>query len=327
MLMKAVVQAGSEGVRIAEVEAPRPGPDDVLVRVLACGLNRADVGMAAGQMHGSLGGPGTLIGMEWAGEVMEMGAAVKGLRVGDRVMGSGKGAFAEYAVADYGRVTPLPDTAMGFEQAVTLPVALQTMHDALVTNGGLKRGDAVLIQGASTGVGLMGLQIARLMGAGFVIGTSTTPERRERLKEFGAQLALDSRQDDWPQQVREATGDKGVDLIVDQLSGTQVNQNMQAAALRARIVNVGRLAGMRGEFDFDLHALKRIQYIGVTFRTRSVQEVREVNRRMRADLGEALAAGHLALPIDRIFPFVEAAQALAHMARNAHFGKVVLTMP
>jgi len=327
MLMKAVVQAGSEGVRIAEVEAPRPGPDDVLVRVLACGLNRADVGMAAGQMHGSLGGPGTLIGMEWAGEVMEMGAAVKGLRVGDRVMGSGKGAFAEYAVADYGRVTPLPDTAMGCEQAVTLPVALQTMHDALVTNGGLKRGDAVLIQGASTGVGLMGLQIARLMGAGFVIGTSTTPERRERLKEFGAQLALDSRQDDWPQQVREATGDKGVDLIVDQLSGTQVNQNMQAAALRARIVNVGRLAGMRGEFDFDLHALKRIQYIGVTFRTRSVQEVREVNRRMRADLGEALAAGHLALPIDRIFPFVEAAQALAHMARNAHFGKVVLTMP
>ncbi|MBC7958168.1 MAG: zinc-binding dehydrogenase [Cytophagales bacterium] len=325
--MKAAVQAGAEGVRIQGVGVPQPGVDEVLVRVRACGLNRADVGMAAGHAHGSQGGPGTLLGMEWAGEVADFGAGVQGLNRGDRVMGSGRAAFAEYAVADKGRVMLLPSADMSFEQAATLPVALQTMHDALVTNGRLQPGDAVLIQGASSGVGLMGLQIAKLMGAGLVIGTSTTPARRERLKEFGAHLSLDSSDPTWPQLALDATGSKGVNLIVDQLSGAQATQNMRACAVLARIVNVGRLAGTRAEFDFDLHALKRIQYIGVTFRTRNVEEVREINRRMRADLGEAIAAGQLALPIDRTFPFEEASQALAHMAHNAHFGKVVLTLP
>jgi NADPH2:quinone reductase len=325
--MKAAVQAGALGLQIQQVAVPTPGVDEVLVRVRACGLNRADIGMAAGHTHGSQGGPGTMLGMEWAGEVVDFGAGVQGLQRGERVMGSGRAAFAEYTVADKGRVMPLPSANMSFEQAATLPLALQTMHDALVTNGQLQAGDAVLIQGASSGVGLMGLQIARLMGAGLVIGTSTTPARRERLKEFGAQLALDSSDTTWPQQALDATGGKGVNLIVDQLSGAQANQNMRASAVKARIVNVGRLAGTRAEFDFDLHALKRIHYIGVTFRTRSVEEVRELTRRMRADLGEAIAAGQLALPIDRTFAFDEAAQALAHMARNAHFGKVVLTLP
>jgi NADPH2:quinone reductase len=326
MKMKAAIQAGADGLRIQEIDAPTPGADEVLVRVRACGLNRADIGMAAGHAHGSLGGPGSQLGMEWAGEVAEVGAGVTEFKPGDRVMGSGKGAFAEYAVADKGRVMALPSAGMSFEQAATLPIALMTMHDALVTNGRLKAGDAVLIQGASSGVGLMGLQIARLMGAGLVIGTSTTAERRTRLKDFGAHLALDTKNDDWPQQVLNATDGKGVNLIVDQLSGAQANQNMRAAAVLGRIVNVGRLAGTRAEFDFDLHALKRIHYIGVTFRTRSVQEVRDITSRVRADLGEALAAGKLALPIAHSFPFAQAAQALAQMATNAHLGKLVLTL-
>ena len=327
MTMKAAVQAGADGVRIAEVEVPRPGPDEVRVRVRACGLNRADLSMAAGHAHGAHGGAGTLLGLEWAGEVVELGSAVTDLCVGDRVMCSGKGGFAEYAVADRGRVMRIPRTDMRFEQAATLPVALQTMHDALVTNGRLQPGESVLIQGASSGVGLMALQIARLMGAGLVLGTSTTPARRAQLQDFGADVAIDSSDPQWPEQAREATGRKGVDLIVDQLAGTQANANMQAAALCGRIVNVGRLAGTRAEFDFDLHALKRLQYIGVTFRTRNVDEVREINRRMQADLGNALAAGRLALPIDKPFAFADVQQALAYMARNAHFGKIVLTMP
>ena len=324
--MKAAVQAGAQGLQIQQVDVPEPGPDEVLVKVRACGLNRADLGMAAGHAHGAQGGPGTRLGMEWAGEVVRTGANVKEYKPGDRVMGSGRGAFAEYAVSDFGRVIPIPSASMSFEQAATLPVALQTMHDAVVTNGRLQQGEAVLIQGASSGVGLMGLQIAKLMGAGLVAGSSTTPARRERLKDFGAQLAVDTTRADWPQQLLDATEGLGVHLIVDQLSGAQANQNLKAARVLGRIVNVGRLAGTRAEFDFDLHALKRIHYIGVTFRTRSVEEVREINRRMRADLGPALAAGQLALPIDSTFPFDDAAQALAHMARNAHFGKIVLTL-
>jgi NADPH:quinone reductase len=228
-------------------------------------------------------------------------------------------------VADIGRVMPIPANNMTYTQAATLPVALQTMHDALITNGRMTAGETVLIQGASTGVGLMGMQIAKLMGARLVIGSSTNAERRARLPEFGAELVIDSSDPAWPDAVLKATGGKGVDLIIDQISASVANANMKAAALHGRIVNVGRLGGNKGAFDFDLHALKRIDYIGVTFRTRTVEEVREVSRRMRADLWPAVEAGTLALPLDRSFPFEQAAQAFAHMKANAHFGKIVLT--
>jgi NADPH2:quinone reductase len=182
----------------------------------------------------------------------------------------------------------------------------------------------VLVQGASSGVGLMAMKIARHRGAGLVIGTSTDPGRRARLTEFGAHLALDSRDAGWVEQVLQATGGRGVDLIVDQVSGGVANQNLAATRILGRIVNVGRLGGTRGEFDFDLHALRRITYVGVTFRTRSIEEVREINARMRADLWGAVAAGKLDLPIDRVFALDDALEALAHVKANRHLGKVVM---
>jgi NADPH2:quinone reductase len=315
-----------QGVQLREITRPAPKPTEVLVRVRAAALNRADLTVAAGQRHGSVGGPGTIIGMEFAGEVEAVGSEVRGVKPGDRVMGSGGGAFAEYAVADWGRVSPLPTEAMGFEQAATLPVALQTMHDAVVTNGRLAKGEAVLVQGASSGVGLMAMQIARAMGARLVIGASGNAGRRARLAEYGADLAIDASEADWSRHVLAATDGRGVELIVDQVSASVANENLRAAAVLGRIVNVGRLGGARGEFDYDLHALRRIAYIGVTFRTRSIEEVREINRRMRADLWDAVAAGTLRLPIDRSFPLARAAEALAHMQANRHFGKIVLTM-
>jgi NADPH2:quinone reductase len=215
---------------------------------------------------------------------------------------------------------------MTYEQAACLPVALQTMHNAIVTAGRLKRGETLLIQGASSGVGLMGLQIGKFMGASIVMGTSTNPERRAKLKDFGCDLALDSSDPKWPDAVKKATGDKGVDLIVDQVSASVANQNLEASSILGRIVNVGRLGGMKGEFNFDLHAAKRIDYIGVTFRTRSAEEVREINRLMRADLWEAVEEGKLSLPIYKTFPLEKAADALAMMKANQHFGKIVLTV-
>jgi NADPH2:quinone reductase len=267
-----------------------------------------------------------VLGLEFAGEVEAVGAEVNSVKPGERVMCSGNGGYAEYAIADWGRVSPIPANNMGYEAAATLPVALQTMHDAIVSNGRLKAGEAVMIQGASSGVGLMGLQIAKLKGAALVIGTSTNAGRRQRLKEFGADLALDTTQANWSDQVLQATGGRGVDLIVDQVSASVANENLKAAAILGRIVNVGRLGGFKGEFDFDLHAIRRIDYIGVTFRTRSVEEVREIVRRMRADLWGDVEAGRLRLPIDCTFPLEQAAAALAHMRANQHFGKIVLTL-
>jgi NADPH2:quinone reductase len=323
--MKAAV-LGENGVEVRDLPKPTPQPNEVLIAVRASSLNRADLAVAAGHQHGRVGGLGARLGLECAGEVEAVGSEVKGFKAGDRVMGSAPGGYAQYAVTDAGRVHRIPGNNMTYEQAACFPVALQTMHNAVVTAGRLKRGETLLIQGASSGVGLMGMQIGKLMGASTVMGTSTNPARRARLKDYGCDLALDSSDPKWPQAVKAATGDKGVDLIVDLVSGGVANQNLEAAAILGRIVNVGRLGGMKGEFNFDLHALKRIDYIGVTFRTRTPEEVREIVRLMRADLWEAVEAGTLSLPIDKTFPLSKVADALAMMRGNQHFGKIVLVM-
>ncbi|MBV9236359.1 MAG: zinc-binding dehydrogenase [Xanthobacteraceae bacterium] len=319
--MKAAV-ATDKGLEVRDIPQPKPKPHEILVRVKAAGLNRADLNAARGA--GGHGAVGATVGIDWAGEVVEAGSEVQGgFKPGDRVMCAGAGGYAEYAVADWGRVSPMP-ADFGFEQAATLPVAVNTMHDALITNGRLKPGERVLIQGASSGVGLMALQIAKLMGARLVIGTSTNAARRGRLKEFGADLAVDTSNPAWPEEVLKATEGKGVNLIIDQVSGSVAIGNLKATAILGRIVNVGRLGGGKAEFDFDLHAARRITYIGVTHRTRSVEELREETRVMWRDLATPIAAGKLHLPIDKVFPLGDAVAAHAHMKANQHFGKILL---
>jgi NADPH2:quinone reductase len=325
MRMKAAVVASPGNIDIRDVPMPEPAADEILVKVKAAGLNRADLLVALGHFHGGRGGPGAVPGIEAAGEVVRSGSAMSPFKQGDKVLCSVASAFAEYVVANVSRSAVMPK-GVDWVQAGTLPVALQTMHNAIVTAGALHRGESVLIQGASSGVGLMGLQIAKYMGAGFVIGTSTNAERRAKLADYGADLAIDTTDSKWADKVKEATGGKGVNLIIDMVSGGVIDGNMQAAALLGRIVNVGRLGGMKGEFNYDLHALKRLSYIGVTFRTRTLDEVAEIIRRMRGDLWPAVERGELRLPISRTYPLDKAGEALAHMKANAHFGKIALVM-
>ncbi len=323
--MKAAV-VGEKGAEIRDLPKPEPKPNEVLIRVRASSLNRADLLVASGHQHGSVGGLGARLGLECSGEVEAVGAEVHGIKAGDRVMGSAPGGFAQYVATDAGRVHRIPANKMTYEQAACFPVALQTMHNAVVTAGRLTRGETFLMQGASAGMGLMGMQIGKLMGAALVIGTSTNAQRRRRLSKYGCDVALDSSDANWPAEVKKATGGKGVDLIVDLISGGVANGNLEAAAILGRIVNVGRLGGMTGEFNFDLHALKRIDYIGVTFRTRTPDDVREINRLLRADLWPAIEAGKLSLPIYKTYPLAQIADALGVMRANQHFGKIVVTM-
>jgi len=302
--------------------APRQG--QVSVRVEANALNRVDLVMASGEMHGARGGAGTVLGSEWSGVVDAVGPEVADFAVGDRVMGASASSFAEYVCVHAAHVLKIPDANMSFEQAACFPVAMRTMHNAVVTEGGLQPGETVLIQGASSGVGLLGMQIAKVMGAKAVIGSSTDPERRAKLGDYGADLAIDTTDPTWVDQVVDHTMGQGVELIVDQVSGGLVNGNMRAAKIKGRIVNVGRLGGTRSEFNADLHALRRLSYIGVTFRTRTLDEVAEINRLAAADLWAPLSAGQLKLPVDSVFAFADVDQALGRMARNQHFGKIVL---
>lgn len=315
-----------QGVKIQDVAKPEPKAHEVLVRVRACGLNRADLMVASGMAHGAIGGAGTIVGQEFSGEVVSVGSEAKGVKEGDRVMCHGTASWADYAIADWGRTAPIPDANMSFEQAATLPVALYTMHNAIVTNAKIQSGETILIQGASSGVGLMGLQIARLKGAKTVIGSSTNAVRRGKLKDYGADTAVDSKSSDWVEAVLAATDNKGVDIIIDQLSGYVANDNLKATAIMGRIINVGRLGGFNGNFDFDLHAARRIQYIGVTFRTRSIEEIRAITKGVREDLGKDIEAGNLSLPIDQSFLLDDVTDALAKMKANEHFGKITLRL-
>jgi NADPH:quinone reductase len=324
-VMKAAV-LGEEGVEIQDVPKPEPRPNEVLIKVRASSLNRADALVASGIQHGSVGGVGARIGLECSGEIEAVGSEVKDFKPGDRVLASAPGGFAEYVVTDAGRAHRIPGNNMTYEQAACFPVALQTLHNAVVTAGRLKRGETLLIQGASSGVGLIGMQIGKLMGASVVLGSSTNAERRAKLKDYGCDVAIDTSKPDWPEDVKKATGGKGVNLIVDMVSAPVANGNLEAAALLSRIVNVGRLGGTHGDFNFDLHALKRIDYIGVTFRTRTIDEVREIVKAMRADLWPALESGKLTLPIYKTFKLADIAEALAMMKANKHFGKIVINV-
>ncbi|MGI9378792.1 MAG: zinc-binding dehydrogenase [Methyloligellaceae bacterium] len=321
--MKAVT-LGASGVEISKIERPVPQPHQVLVKVRGCGLNRSDLLETQGQSFGHVSGDTKVLGGEFAGEIVELGSESQGLSVGERVMCRGGAGWAEYALAHWRRSIPIKSDNIAWEQAATLQGALQTMHDAIVTNGRFSAGQTVLIQGASSGVGLMGLQIARAKGAKFVIGTSTNAERRARLPEFGANLVLDSQDKDWVAKVLEATDGAGVDITIDMLSGNAINKNMEATAIHGHIINIGRLAGMSGEFNFDLHAKRRLHYIGTTGRTRSIEEAVKVAQLANADLWDLVVQGKIKPPIDKTFALDDAAEALDRMNKNKHFGKIVL---
>jgi len=321
--MKAAILTSS-GISIEDAEVPKPKSSEVLVKVRASSLNRADLFLVDGRTHGGHGGAGTVLGLEWSGDVVEVGADVEGYKPGDRVMCSGIGGLAEYAVADWRRIFPFPKRSISYEEGACLPVALRTNHVAIVMTGQLQRGQSVLVLGASSGVGIMSLQVSELLGAGLVIGTSTKPDRRTRLAEFGADVAIDSNDSGWFEEVLKHTDGRGVDLVIDYLAGPLINDTMRATKLGGRIVNVGRMAGESGSFDFDLHSMRRIQYLGTTFRTRSADEIGAIAEQIKTGLWPELEAGRLGVPIDVRLPLDRATEAFDMMRANAHFGKIVL---
>lgn len=309
--------ADPNGLKVAEIDRPRPGPEELLVKVAAAGLNRADLFAA------TMSPAGTAIGMEWAGEVVEVGSAVRGFAVGNRVACSGAGGYAQYAVCNARRAIRI-SSKLDLTEAATLPLVLMTAHNALATVGAMKAGDKVLIHGASSGAGIAAVRIAKLLGAGFVAATSRSEANRARLTALGADCAIDPAEG-WSAQLREATGGHGADVIVDMVTGPGLNETMKAAALLGRIVNVGRLGGPAAEINLDLHAVNRLSLIGVTFRTRTLDEIAEISRGVENGLWHHVESGALRLPLDKAFPLSEAPAALERMAANQHFGKIALT--
>jgi NADPH2:quinone reductase len=267
-------------------------------------------------------GSAHVTGLELAGEVLRCGSEVTRARPGDRVMAMCGGAHAQQACVDERLLVPVPE-GMDFTTAASLPVAFMTAHDALVTQGGLREGACVLVQAASSAVGIAAVQIANALGARVVVGTSTSEAKHARLRPLGLRHVL-AGGPDLEAQVRELTGGHGADIVVDHLGAPALAANMACAAIGGRIVSVGRMGGLRGEIDLDLLSFKRLALVGVTFRTRTADDVAALIARMQADLGPRLAGGTLGMPIDRVLPLAQVADAHAWMRERQQFGKVVL---
>ena len=324
--MKAAVSVQGQ-VQIQDLPIPSPQDDEIVIKVHASCLNRADLGIVAGKAHGAQGpsaDQGTRLGLECAGTVSALGQSVTRFKLGDRVMCTAAGAFAEYVSVNQHRVTPLPEGDYSFDEAACLPVAIRTSYAALAMLGNLQPGQAVLVLGATSAVGMMCLQVAKVLGAGTIIGTSTHISSSERLQALGASHVVCSQDADWATQVQAITQGRGVDLVIDFLAGPFINDTMHATCLNGSIVNVGRMAGEQGEFDFDLHSLRRIVYKGMTFRTRSNEDIGHIAAQAQQALWPALARREIGLPIAQRFALAELPKALDCMRANQHFGKIVI---
>ena len=323
--MKAAV-LGDSGVEVRDLPKPEPKPNEILIRVRASSLNRADLLVASGHQHGSVGGVGARIGLECSGEVEAVGSEVKDIKAGDRVMASAPGGFAEYVVDRCRAGAPHPrqqyELRTGGLFSCRVADHAQCGRNRRPAQAWRDHADAGR-QRRRRPDGHADRQDSRRVAGARNVDKCGTPGAACRIW-----LRCRDRHDEssWPDRVKAATDGKGVNLIVDLVSGGVANGNLAAAALLGRIVNVGRLGGMKGEFDFDLHALKRVDYIGVTFRTRSTEEVREINRLMRADLWPAIEAGKLSLPIYKAYKLAAIAEALSLMRANQHFGKIVIAV-
>jgi len=326
MHMKAICIAdGDDGATLVvrDVEQPEPAARELLVRVRAAGVNFADL-YRARRHFGSFRGPGAdIAGLEIAGEVVGIGSDVRGFDLGSRVMGMATGAYAEYCCIDAAVALPVPEE-LSWTEAAAVTGTYVTAHNALVANAALAKGESVLIQAASSGVGMAAVQLSRLLGAGLVMGTSTSPAKLERLVGMGLQVPINSREQDFVAEVMKATRDHGADVIIENIGGDTLARDIDCAAVKGRIINVGRLGKWIGEIDLDEHSRKQIRLIGVTFRTRTLDEVAAIMRSFRQDILPAFRDGRLKPLIHKTFPLDEAAEAQELMRSGGHFGKIVL---
>jgi NADPH:quinone reductase len=312
-------------LELAEIPEPHAGPGEVVVAVHAASVNRADLLMRRGTYAvAATGAP--VAGLDCAGEVVEVGEGVSGLELGARVMTMARGSYTERVAVDARRPVPLPPS-WSFADGAASIVGLMTEHDALVTTAGLRRGDAVVINAAASGVGLYGVQLASLLGAGVVIALirRARPQAQTLLEALGASRVIAAGGEGrFAEAVLGATGERGADIIIDHVGGSWLAETMRCVAPYGRVVGIGRLGGSSGELDLDALALRRARIIGSTFRIRSDEEIAAVVAALRADADDALAQGRLRALVDCTFPLEEAEAAHQRVAADEHLGKVVL---
>ncbi|MBX6377832.1 MAG: NAD(P)H-quinone oxidoreductase [Clostridia bacterium] len=326
--MRAVVlesYGGPEVLRVREIPDPAPSRGEVLVRVSATALNRADVLQRQG--HYPPPGPRSeheVPGLEFAGIVEAVGESVTAWRPGDRVFGllTG-GGYAERVVTHERMLLPVPQR-LSLEEAAAVPEVFFTAYDALAERASLRVGDVVLVHSGGSGVGTAAIQLARAMGAGRILTTVGSEEKARRAEELGADRAILYRREAFEQVVLEETAGRGADVILDTVGLPYLEGNLLCAALEGRLVLIATMGGARGQVDLRPVLGKRLRLVGTTLRARPLEQKMALTQRFAREVLPLLADGRLRPVIDRVFPLEEVAEAHRHMEANRNFGKIVL---
>ncbi|HLJ22346.1 MAG TPA: NAD(P)H-quinone oxidoreductase [Stellaceae bacterium] len=304
---------------------PLPGMGEVLIEVKAAGVNRPDIQQREGN-YDPPPGASDIPGLEIAGSVVALGLGVHGLKLGDKVCAliTGHG-YAEYCAAPAVQCLPVPK---GFSmiEAAALPETFFTVWTNLFERGGLKRGESVLIHGGTSGIGTTAIQLARAFGAKDIFATAGSADKCKACEKLGATRAIDYKREDFVKVVKEATGNRGVDLILDMVCGPYVPRNISALAVDGRCVTIALLGGNLSEVNFGVVMMKRLTLTGSTLRARAVADKAAIARELRAKVWPLLEAGTVKPVIFKTFPLGEAAAAHVLMESSAHIGKLVLTV-
>ena len=326
--MRAVVlreHGGPEVLVITDSADPAPAPEEVLVRVHATALNRADLLQRMGMYPNPFPADDEIPGLEFAGEVIGCGPRVTMWRPGDRVMGivSG-GAYAEKLVIHERQAMAVPD-GMTWTDAAAIPEVFITAWDALVVQGGLTPGRWAMVHAGASGVGTAAIQICRAIGARVIVTCSAG--KVQACRDLGADAVVDYGSQDFVAEALSVTGGAGADVILDVIGGEYVEKNVAALAVKGRIIQVGVMAGKPLPFNVGLLLGKRATITGTVLRARPTEEKIAISRRFAAEMLPLFSTGAMRPVVDSVHPFVDIAAAHVRMASNANVGKIVLSIP
>jgi NADPH:quinone reductase len=326
--MRAAVITGAGGPEVLEIlDVPRPLPRDgeVLVRVRASALNRADIMQREGRYPAPPGVPANILGMEIAGEVVEHGPGAGRWTIGDRVFGIvGGGGNAEFVVTHESHLARIPDT-LPWEEAAAVPEAFITAHDALVTLAGMRSGESVLVHAIGSGVGLAAAQLVRALG-GRCYGTARSAEKIERARELGLTdgVVVGDDLEVMRSHVQRWTDGKGIDVVLDLVGGSYLPASIECSAPLGRVILIGLLAGRSANLNLGTILSRRLMIRGTMMRGRSAREKAAATEAFARDVLPLLERGSVRPVIDTVLPLDQIRDAHALMESNATFGKVVL---
>jgi len=323
MTVIGISKPGGPEVLVPETRAvPRPGPDEILIKVLAAGVNRPDVSQRQGH-YPPPPGASDLPGLEVAGEVVAVGSNAKKHKPGDKVMSLvAGGGYAQYCIAQDAQAMAVPPS-LSIAEAGAIPETLMTVWHNVFERGALKAGETLLIHGGSSGIGTMAIQLAKAFGAKVIV-TVGSKEKADACLKLGADRAINYKTEDFVAEVKAATSGAGANVILDMVGGDYIERNYAAAAVDGRVVQIAFLGGSKATVNFTGLMVKRLTHTGSTLRPRSNADKAAMVAAIEAKVMPLLREGRIKPLMDSSFPLEKAADAHRRMETSEHIGKIVL---